>query len=134
MRSEVKKLLEGASGEELKSYIGQDRSVSLEELQLWMLRVVYVEESGAANGDVIKMAAAIHGDGYDTTKLIRSLTEQQLRVLGLKGGHAALLLIYTRAVPTAKAESASSGDTAASAEMSQTMHSMGSAMSERHFR
>ena len=82
MRSEVKKLLEGASGEELKSYIGQDRSVSLEELQLWMLRVVYVEESGAANGDVIKMATAIHADGYDTTKLIRSLTEQQGRQKG----------------------------------------------------
>jgi len=134
MRSEVKKLLEGASGEELKSYIGQDRSVSLEELQLWMLRVVYVEESGAANGDVIKNAAAIHGDGYDTTKLIRSLTEQQLRVLGLKGGHAALLLIYTSGstVPTAKADpgSPSSGDTSASAEMSQTVHSISSAISE----
>jgi len=43
MRSEVKKLLEGASSEELKSYIGQDQSVSLEELQLLMLRVVFVE-------------------------------------------------------------------------------------------
>ena len=39
MRSEVKKLLEGASSEELKSYIGQDQSVSLEEL-----RVVFVED------------------------------------------------------------------------------------------
>jgi hypothetical protein len=73
------------------TYIGQDQSVTLEELQLWMLHIVYVEESGAANGYVIKMTAAIHADGSCrtwTTKLIRSLTEQQLRGLGLKGGHA----------------------------------------------
>ena len=53
MRSEVKKLLEGASGEELKSYIGQDRSVSLEELQLkvWMLRIVAVKANGSRGSD-----------------------------------------------------------------------------------
>lgn len=139
MRSEVKKMLETAENGELIAYITKDQSVAMDELQLWMLRIVAVEGSSATNGDVIKNAVAIHEDGYDTTKLIRSLTEQQLRGLGLKGGHVALIQMYINAAAQrqrspGKAVSASSGgpdgSAASGAMMSQAMQSMSSAMSD----